>query len=83
MLIDATRKWIIPGNRAEKEFMERAKQLWERLELPKLKPQDHGSATISACGPTRDEEEAQLALKGEHYQTGEKRAKQRVPAKRK
>jgi hypothetical protein len=30
-----------------------------------------------------DEEEAQLALKGEHYQTGEKRAQQRVPAKRK
>ena len=30
-----------------------------------------------------DEEEAQLALQGKHYQTGEKRAQQRVPAKRK
>jgi len=30
-----------------------------------------------------DEEDAQLALKGEHYQTGEKRARQRVPAKKK
>src|ERR1043165_191113 len=41
MLIDATRKWDYPPvSLPKKEFMERARTLWERLELPKLKPQD-------------------------------------------
>jgi 4-hydroxy-3-polyprenylbenzoate decarboxylase len=84
MLIDATRKWDYPPvSLPKKEFMERAKQLWERLELPKLKPQDPWFGYNLGLWSDEDEEEAQLALKGEHYQTGEKRAQQRVPAKRK
>jgi 4-hydroxy-3-polyprenylbenzoate decarboxylase len=46
MLMDATRKWDYPPvSLPKKEYMERAKQLWERLELPKLKPQIRGSVT--------------------------------------
>ncbi len=84
MLIDATRKWDYPPvSLPKKEFMERARQLWERLELPKLKPQDPWFGYNLGLWSDEDEEEANLALRGEHYQTGEKRAQQRVPAKKK
>ena len=63
------------------EYMERARQLWERLELPKLTPQDPWFGYKLGSWSDEDEEEAQLALKGEHYQTGEKRIKMRVPVK--
>ncbi|TMA05762.1 MAG: UbiD family decarboxylase [Deltaproteobacteria bacterium] len=82
MLIDATRKWDYPPvSLPKKEFMERARKLWERLELPKLRPQDPWYGYNLGAWSEEDEEEAELALKGEHYQTGEKAVKKRVPAK--
>src|SRR6266511_3466126 len=83
MLIDATRKWAYPPvSLPKKEYMERARQLWERLELPKLKPQDPWFGYNLGLWSDEDEEEAQLAVKGEHYQTGEKRLQQRVRVKK-
>jgi 4-hydroxy-3-polyprenylbenzoate decarboxylase len=39
MLMDATRKWANPPISLPKQpYMERAKELWERLELPALRP---------------------------------------------
>jgi 4-hydroxy-3-polyprenylbenzoate decarboxylase len=82
ILIDATRKWDYPPvSLPKKEFMERARTLWERLELPKLKPQDPWYGYNLGAWTAEDEEEAELALKGEHYQTGEKAIKKRAPAK--
>ena len=82
LLIDATRKWDYPPvSLPKREFMERARQLWERLELPKLQPQEPWFGYQLGAWSEEDEEEAQLALRGEHYQTGEKRAKRRVPVK--
>src|SRR5262249_22181778 len=82
--IDATRKWDYPPvSLPKKEYMERAKQLWERLELPKLNPQDPWFGYNLGLWSSEDEEEADLALKGEHYQIGERRAQQRVAAKKK
>ena len=82
MLIDATRKWDYPPvSLPKKEFMERARKLWERLELPKLRPQDPWYGYNLGAWSEEDEEEAEHALKGEHYQTGEKAVKKRVPAK--
>ncbi len=82
LLIDATRKWDYPPvSLPKKEFMERARELWERLELPRLQPQDPWYGYNLGSWSEEDEEEAELALKGEHYQTGEKAAKKRVPAK--
>jgi 4-hydroxy-3-polyprenylbenzoate decarboxylase len=79
MLIDATRKWDYPPvSLPKKEYMERAKQLWERLELPKLKPQEPWFGYNLGLWSEEDEAEAELAVKGEHYQTGAKRAQQRV-----
>jgi len=83
MLIDATRKWDYPPvSLPKKEYMERAKQLWERLELPKLKPQDPWFGYNLGLWSEEDEREAELAVKGEHYQTGEKRLQQRVRVKK-
>ena len=82
LLIDATRKWDYPPvSLPKREFMERARELWERLELPKLRPQDPWFGYQLGAWSEEDEEEAQLALRGEHYQTGEKRIKMRVPVK--
>jgi 4-hydroxy-3-polyprenylbenzoate decarboxylase len=82
MLIDATRKWDYPPvSLPKKEYMERAKQLWERLELPKLNPQEPWYGYNLGLWSDEDEEDAQAALRGDHYQTGEKRAGQRVAVK--
>lgn len=83
MLMDATRKWDYPPvSLPKKEYMERAKQLWERLELPKLKPQEPWFGYNLGLWSEDDEAEADLAVKGEHYQTGEKRLQQRVRVKK-
>ena len=82
MLIDATRKWAYPPvSLPKKEYMERAKQLWERLELPKLNPQEPWYGYNLGLWSDEDEADAQAALRGDHYQTGEKRAEQRVAVK--
>ena len=60
MLMDATRKWDYPPvSLPKKEYMERAKQLWERLELPKLKPQDPWFGYNLGLWSEEDEAEAQ------------------------
>lgn len=82
LLIDATRKWAYPPvSLPKREFMERARELWERLELPKLRPEDPWFGYHLGSWSEEDEEEVRLALKGEHYQTGEKAMKRRAPAK--
>jgi UbiD family decarboxylase len=79
MLMDATRKWAYPPvSLPKKEYMERAKQLWERLELPKLKPQDPWHGYDLGLWSEEDEADAQAAVRGDHYETGAKRAKLRV-----
>jgi len=61
-----------------KEFMEKAKQIWEELELSPLKPRvPWYGYSLGAWGP-EDEEEAELALRGEHFITGEKATSRRV-----
>lgn len=79
LLIDATLKWDYPPvSLPRKEFMERARAIWEEEGLPKLKPKSPWYGYSLGYWSKEHEEEAELALKGEHYQTGEKLAKQRV-----
>ena len=79
LLIDATRKWAYPPHSLPKQqFMERARKIWEEEGLPKLSPRDPWYGYPLGYWPKGLEEEADLALKGEHYQTGEKLAKERV-----
>jgi UbiD family decarboxylase len=79
LLIDATMKWDYPPTALPKrEFMERAKELWEREGLPALKPKVPWFGHSLGFWREEDEEEAHLALKGEHYKTGEKLSRQKI-----
>ncbi len=79
ILIDATRKWDYPPIALpKKEFMEQAKKIWEEEGLPPLSPKVPWYGYSLGYWTQEDEEEAELALKGEHYQTGEKLARQRI-----
>ena len=79
LLIDATRKWPYPPvSLPRKEFMENSKKIWEELGLPKLTPHVPWHGYTLGYWTKENEEEAELALKGEHYKTGEKLAKRRA-----
>ncbi len=79
LLIDATRKWDYPPvSLPKRELMERARQIWEEEGLPKLSPKVPWYGYSLGHWSKENEEEAELALKGEHYQTGEKLARNRI-----
>jgi len=79
LLINATRPWDYPPvSLPRKEFMDRAKVIWEEMELPQLNPRMPWYGYSLGAWSQEDEEEAELALRGEHFTTGEKAAKQRV-----
>ena len=78
LLIDATTKWDYPPTSLpKKEFMERAMKIWEEEGLPKLNVVKPWYGYSLGYWTEEFEEESELALKGEHYITGEKLAKQR------
>ena len=58
--------------------MEKSKAIWEELGLPKLKPRMPWYGYSLGAWTSEDEEEAELALKGEHFLTGEKAKSRRV-----
>ena len=81
VLIDATRKWDYPPTSLPKEeFMRRAGAIWEELGLPPLTPKTPWFGYPLGPWPREWEEEADLAIKGRYYETGEKFAKDRRPA---
>ncbi|MBW1998934.1 MAG: hypothetical protein JRJ29_13350 [Deltaproteobacteria bacterium] len=57
--------------------MERAQQIWEEEGLPKLTPVKPWYGYSLGFWTKDFEEEADLALQGKHFVTGEKLAKQR------
>jgi UbiD family decarboxylase len=78
ILIDATRKWAYPPTSLpRKEFMEHARQIWEEEGLAPLIPKVPWYGYSLGHWTERDEQEAELALKGEHYKTGEQILKER------
>jgi len=78
ILIDATRKWPYPPTSLpKKEFMERARKIWEEEGLPPLNPKVPWYGYLLGYWPEEYQEEAELALRGEHYKTGEKIARER------
>ncbi|MBI2953603.1 MAG: UbiD family decarboxylase [Chloroflexi bacterium] len=79
LLIDATTKWPYPPvSLPRKEYMENAKRLWEELGLPRLKPKVPWHGYTLGYWTEENMAEAELALKGEHFQTGEKLAENRI-----
>ncbi|MDZ4247111.1 MAG: hypothetical protein U1D67_08330, partial [Dehalococcoidia bacterium] len=71
ILIDATTCWDFPPVfLARKDFMENARKIWERLGLPAFEPKSPWYGYSLGYWTSENEEEAELALKGEHFQTG-------------
>ncbi|MDP2719860.1 MAG: UbiD family decarboxylase, partial [Dehalococcoidia bacterium] len=80
LLIDATRKWdYSPTSLPRKDIMERAKEIWEAEGLPALKPKVPWYGYPLGHWTKENAEEAELALKGDHFITGEKLEKMRKP----
>ncbi|MBI2822997.1 MAG: UbiD family decarboxylase [Acidobacteria bacterium] len=72
LLINATRKADFPPlSLPRKEYMERARVLWEELGLPKLEPREPWHGYFLGLWPEDLEREAQLAVKGECEKVGE------------
>jgi UbiD family decarboxylase len=81
VLIDATRKAEFPPVALPKrEYMENARQIWEELGLPKLEPRTPWHGYSLGRWPEENAEEAELAVQGRYYETGEKLMQRQVPA---
>lgn len=83
LMVDATLKWPYPPTSLpKKEIMERALQIWEREGFPPihLKPPTWGYTL--GHWTEEDEEEAEMALRGEYFATGEKTARRRTKVER-
>lgn len=78
ILIDATRKWAYPPvSLPKRQYMERALELWQSEGLPRLKLKKPWYGYDLGYWSPEFAEEAELALRGEHYVTGEKLKSQR------
>ncbi len=84
MLLDATMKWPYPPvSLPRKDFMEHALELWNRHGMPPLNLKDPWYGYSLGYWPEENAEEAEMALRGEYYQTGEKLATRRKPSQEK
>ena len=71
MLIDATLKEDFPPiSLPKREYMERAKAIWEELGLPRLKPQSPWFGYSLGEWPEAMEEAAKRATQGDYFETG-------------
>jgi UbiD family decarboxylase len=79
LLIDATRPWPYPPvSLPRKEFMENAKEIWEELGFPELTPRMPWFGYSLGAWTGEDEEEAEMAVRGEYFKTGEKAKNRRT-----
>jgi hypothetical protein len=79
LLIDATRKWDYPPVALPKrEYMERAREIWEAEGLPRLKPVAPWYGYELGYWPDTYREAAELNLQGKVSTLGEMRHKDRI-----
>ena len=79
LLIDATRKADFPPlSLPKKEYMERARQIWEELGLPKLSPREPWHGYLMGLWPQELDQEAEMAARGDADKVGEKLRATRV-----
>ncbi len=80
LLIDATMPWPYPPlSLPKKPYMERALEMWRDLQLPSLNLKDPWWGYSLGYWTEEEENEAELAVQGRHYETGEKQSKNRRP----
>jgi len=78
VLIDATLKEDFPPiSLPKREYMERAKVIWEELGLPKLKPESPWFGYSLGEWPQAMEEGARRATQGDYFETGKLLEKRR------
>jgi len=78
VLIDATLKEDFPPvSLPKREYMERAKEIWEELGLPALKPQSPWFGYSLGEWTDEFDRAAELAVKGEYFETGKELIKRR------
>jgi len=78
LLIDATLKDDFPPiSLPKREFMERARTIWEELGLPKLKPESPWFGYSLGDWPADFEEAAERAVRGDYFITGKEQEKRR------
>ncbi len=71
VLIDATLKENFPPiSLPKREYMERARVIWEELGLPKLKPESPWFGYSLGEWPEELEQAAAAAVKGDYFETG-------------
>lgn len=79
LLINAVLKEAFPPvSLPKKDYMEKALKLWKELDLPEIHPQSPWYGYSLGQWDEELEEEARLALEGEHYRTGEKLKARRI-----
>jgi UbiD family decarboxylase len=78
LAIDATRPWSYkPTSLPKREFMEKALELWKRLELPPLHLKSPWYGYELGHWSERNREEAELGLQGKHFEIGARAAANR------
>ena len=78
VLIDATLKENFPPiSLPKREYMERARVIWQELGLPELKPESPWFGYSLGDWPEELEHAAQLAVRGDYFETGKLLAAQR------
>jgi 4-hydroxy-3-polyprenylbenzoate decarboxylase len=78
LLIDATMPWPYPPlSLPKREFMERALEVWQSLQLPALNLKAPWWGYSLGHWTEEEEKEADLAVQGRHYETGEKQKQTR------
>ncbi len=78
VLINATLKEDFPPlSLPKREYMERAREIWERLELPALRPEAPWHGYDLGLWNDELERQAQLAVQGDFWETGKWSAQRR------
>ncbi len=78
LLIDATLKFPSPPiSLPKREYMERALRMWQEAGLPPLKLEEPWYGYSLGYWSEENEQQANLAVKGESYQTGERLVQRR------
>jgi 4-hydroxy-3-polyprenylbenzoate decarboxylase len=78
LLIDATMPWAYPPlSLPKREFMEHAVEIWQGLQLPALNLKVPWWGYSLGHWTEEEEQEADLAVQGRHYETGEKQKQSR------
>jgi len=78
LLIDATMPWPYPPlSLPKREFMEKARAIWERLGLPTLTPETPWHGYDLGHWPKELERQAEMAARSEYFELGKNLANER------